>query len=354
MRRPLLAIFLCAVASTGCAVHELRDDQDKIRCALLDLYTNQIIDNLIRASNGMPIIQIDYTNATATLTVRETATFSDSLATTRSTVLTDNVATTGTSVFTRAAATTLALTKSVVTTLTAVGTKTSLNTLMGSMGGEHTNQVAVTGTPVTTSNDVYDAYLYFLTLPGSLQVSPAPPPPEVAHVCRQCGKLYYWVPAEHKKAFLALSLATTAQRGKPIPAPEAYEVILKRAIGQPVEEDKNLFSILVELDKAIPNDSGRIVFDDGKIARFDAYIPPAGPAPEDTNKLKLFLDLDKEPLGAKTVDQFRAKLPLAKPVKAYVRGRRPESPTTNDLLNRMSFQLQQIQFNQLRSGVAGP
>ena len=89
MRRFLLVFCVCSVAAPGCAVHEMYKDQDQIRTALLDLYTNQIIDNLVRASKGMPIIQLDYTNAQAMITVKETGSASDSLGTTRSTVLTD-------------------------------------------------------------------------------------------------------------------------------------------------------------------------------------------------------------------------------------------------------------------------
>ncbi len=46
-------------------------DQDKIRTALNALYGDQIIDNLIRAAKGLPFVQLDYTNATATVTVTE-------------------------------------------------------------------------------------------------------------------------------------------------------------------------------------------------------------------------------------------------------------------------------------------
>jgi hypothetical protein len=320
-------VFIACVfmtVSAGCAVRELHDDQNKIRSALLDLYTDQIIDNLIRASNGMPIIQIDYTNATAQVTVGQTEGLSDSPVRTKTNALT------------LAAMSSYAI------------TRTSMNTLMGNLSGSNSNQVAVTATPVTTSNEVYDAYLAFLTLPGSLQLSCDVPPPGVAHIYKKCGSKYYWVPTEFKREFLGLALATTAQRGKPIPAPDAYEVSLKGVIGNPIRDDKDLFILTVLVDKKIPNDSGRVLFGDGSAVLIGPYIPDAGPAPAETDKLKLYLDLTKAPVGAKTVDEFKAKLPLS--AKVYVRGRRPEPPTTNDLLNRVNFQLQQIQFNQLRSG----
>src|SRR5258708_623877 len=87
MRNLVFAVLLCCNTSIGCVVPELRNDQDKIRSALLDLYTNQIIDNLIRASDGMPIIQLDYTNATGTVTLKETANAGDTSANTGTNML---------------------------------------------------------------------------------------------------------------------------------------------------------------------------------------------------------------------------------------------------------------------------
>jgi hypothetical protein len=324
MRRLVLLACTLTMCLAGCATRELCGDQDKIRCCLLDLYTNQIMDNLVRASNGMPIIQIDYTNATSQVTISQTGTVSDQVQRTRMSVLT------------LAAASSYAITRSTV------------NTLMGMFSASNSNQVAVTGTPVTTSNEVYDAYLHFLTLPGSLQSGPCPPPEGAAQICRKCGDQYYWVPIEYRKEFFGLALVTTAQRGKPITAPDAYEVTLQQVIGDPVPVAPDEYQVTVAIDKKIPNDSGRVVLSDGKGLFIGPFEPKTGPSPAETDRLNLYLDLRKQPLGAKTVDEFKAKLPA--PAKVHVRGHQPEAPTTNDLLNRVNFQLQQIQFNQVRTG----
>src|SRR5436190_17301613 len=94
--RLIIASCLCCLALSGCAVKQLNADHDKIRTALLDLYTNQIIDNLVRASHGLPIIQLDYTNATALVTVVDTESLSDSLATTATRATTTSLSTTTT------------------------------------------------------------------------------------------------------------------------------------------------------------------------------------------------------------------------------------------------------------------
>jgi len=43
---------------TGCRARQLCQDQDRIRCCVLDLYTNQIMDNLVRLHQCLPIVQM--------------------------------------------------------------------------------------------------------------------------------------------------------------------------------------------------------------------------------------------------------------------------------------------------------
>src|SRR5579871_3409820 len=131
MLRVVITAFLVATSCSGCAVWQARRDQDRIRSALLDLYTEQIMDNLVRASKGLPIIQLDYTNAQGMITAQGTAGFSD----------------------------------------TNTVTHPAVTTFMASLGLQNTNQVTLSATPVTTINEVYDAYVEFLTLPGSLIVT---------------------------------------------------------------------------------------------------------------------------------------------------------------------------------------
>jgi hypothetical protein len=340
MQRPGLPalIFAALLSLSGCAVRELCNDQDKIRHCLLHLYTNQIMDNLIRASQGLPIIQLDYSNATATITVRENASLNDALATTRSTVITKAMATT-------------------------VGiTRTTFNTLTGAVGGENTNQVAVTASPVTTINEVYDAYLGFLSLPGSLQASPSPPPKGVALITAQCGDTYYWVPIQFRKEFLGLALATTAQRGKPLLPPDEYFSVrmIEVVSPKPLSKEKKAATIVVKFDMKVPNDVGRLEIrqtdKQGKETVYRLFVteydPADMPRPSETDRLTLQFIPERMPDGMNTPFDLNANLPLE--VRLYLTSSRPiQSPTTPQLLDRVNFQLQQIQFNQLRTG-GGP
>ena len=132
-----VAILFClttAVTVLPCClvISETRRDQDKIRTTLNTLYEDQIIDNLIRAANGLPFVQIDYTNATTTVTVTESG----------------NVGGTQTTGPNSA---------NVVGSILRLAHQFT-NVWTYGLSGSNSNQIALTANPVITSNEVYDAY----------------------------------------------------------------------------------------------------------------------------------------------------------------------------------------------------
>jgi hypothetical protein len=352
MSRHFLFVLAVIVAADGCAVRALNRDQDQIRSALLDLYTNQIMDNLIRAHNGMPIIQIDYTNAQGTVTVKGTGMLSGGGSSSHAAIV------------------------------------TTMRNIMGLLTGEASNQVTVVGTPVTTHNEVYNAYLEYLSLPGSLMVTDCPPPPHTAHLCRHDGDCYYWIPREYSRQFLRLSLLTTAERGQALlPPGEFYAVTIQKPVAQPTSASPTAYYVTLPLDKPIPNDSGYFVFSDSKAPQpqppspdttsaDDASAKPAESLPEgsqskntatatDTKSELVDTEFDfsnappsddkPAPTTVRNIvvkvakvdyDQLTALLPRS--AKVYLTHNRPKPPNMEDLLERANIQLQQIQLNQLR------
>jgi hypothetical protein len=333
MVRRLVLILACSTGFSGCAVHELQKDHDLIRTTLLDLYASQILDNLVRAADGMPIVQLDYTNAAAQVTIMNNISGTDSQATTVSKAFT-------------IPATTLSATRSIVTTL------------MGGVGSSNTNQVSLVATPVTTNNDVYDAYIDFLDQekhPGSLVISPCPPNPGEAHVCKKANGRYYWVPAAYKDLYFRLSLLTTVQRGKPLSAPDPFFiVVVQRISGEPKPGQKLLsgdfkeWLVTVELDRKVPNDTGYLVFD-GDHTQYGLRIDeskPDGKLSQSQFATLYVKNADLKTFQARLLDPIRARI--------YLDHKQPTGPTADDNLNKISFQLQQIQFNQLRQPSSGP
>jgi hypothetical protein len=141
-----VAVAACSFAS-GCRSAQLEKDQDCMRGALLDLYTNQIMDNLIRSYNGYPIVQLDYSDITGTVTQNGNASYAgnQNLQTERN--------------------------EFGVTTL-----RQFTNIFQYSIGGSQENQLTITANPVLNNNEVYNAYLEFLEKPERLIVSDKPPP----------------------------------------------------------------------------------------------------------------------------------------------------------------------------------
>jgi hypothetical protein len=320
---------IISVSISGCATTEVKVDQDKIRTALVDLYTNQVIDNLILAANGLPFVQLDYTNATATVTVSENGSIGGSQQVVDNRPL-------------NAAARLAAVTRSITT---------GWNYGAGAM---NSNQIALTANPAINNNEIYDAYLEYLTLPGSLRVSCDPPPPGAAHLCRKWKGNYYWVPVEFRTEFLRLSLLATVQRGKRLlPVPDYYAVTMLEitdSFQDDFQKKSGVMDLTIKLDGKVPNDEGRLVLDldGGKKAEFAVkqFQARDNTIPIMTDQVVVNYNPKKYP-EFKSVDDLRSKFNTG--VRLFLKHSRPDSPpTTDELLQNVRFQLEQIRFNQLR------
>jgi hypothetical protein len=372
----MLVFCLTASASSGCAVQQLKADQDKIRTALLDLYTDQIMDNLIRLSKGWPIIQLDYTNATALVTVADTTSLSDSVASTASRVTTGSLTGTLTNGQTTGITQTMSATPSTVTAATtaltgvlasawsAVSTHGVLNTVTGGATHSNSNQVAITAMPVTQDNSVYDAYLYFLSLKDKegnigLRITCEPPEDGTAIICRKVGKTYYWIPISFKEQFILLSLATTAQRGKVVVFDDYVTRVMKAVnkgeSDRPDQKGKNYYNFEFVLEKAIPNKAGTILFD-GQTIDYGPVNPKTGPSPPQIDTIRVTIKL-ADPSIAKEVKKGQGNLGATMPenlvltiaanpekVSINIPGWPSYVPSTPELINRVNLNLQQIQL----------
>jgi hypothetical protein len=273
------------------------------------------MDNLIRTANGMPIIQLDYTQASGMVTITNTIGGSDNQAATATNLL-------------MLPAATLSATRTIVTTL------------MGNLANVNANQVSIGATPNITNNEIYDAYLEFLTQPGSLMASCDKPPENAVHIMRKYNHKYYWVPTEYRGPFFKLALLTTAQRGKALLAPDEFFKVslVKMEANVPSNLFPGVRNLTFRLDKPIPADVGYLVLD----SSIDKTQYPLQSIPGMTlSRTSLF----SIPVDVAKVPQF-SNVPLSASI--YLQHQRPKLPTTDDLINRVNFQLQQIQFNQLR------
>ena len=339
MRRIALVIVGAMIFSgMGCRAHQLRHDQDKMRHALLDLYTNQLMDNLIRAYNGMPIVQLDYTNMTGTITQDANGSFGEmqTLETQRNPAL---------------------------TTL-----RRFVNVTNFGLGAAEKAQLTVTANPVLNNNEVYNAYLEFLSKPERFMVTCDPPAPCAAHIvrhaCAACceGKRYFWIPCEYRHDFLRLALVTTVQRGQPFSVPEFYDPKVTRV--EDVEGAPGF--IYIFLSKPIPNDDGKLsvtlagepyelAFEvirrkiddkDMKYGQKTDRLLLKLPTNKDGFVIRMQKDPDNLVAGKLKADDFKVLL-VNQQVRIDLSHYKPTIPTTEDLIGAIRHEVGLIRLEQI-------
>ena len=232
----LVASSACAL---GCRSQQLGYDQNQFRQVLLGMYEDQLMDNLIRAKNRMPLLHLDYTNITGTVTHSGTASLGGGPTGTR------------TSTFAAKAGSFV---------------RTASQTLTYGVNASQINQLTVTANPILDNSALYLAYVNFVERPGRLIESCDPPPEGAAHVVRQTGKKFYWVPEEYRNEFLEVALRTNGVRTDPSDSAAYYEATVIGAIrfapktGVVPEGESAVITLsitnVLPKDDGVPNDFG--------------------------------------------------------------------------------------------------
>jgi hypothetical protein len=227
----------------GCRSQQLGKDQNQFRQVLLEMQEDQLMDNLIRARNRMPLLHLDFTNITGTVTHSGTASVGGGPTGTR------------TSTF-------------VKPTMTTAGSlvRVASQTFTYGVNASQINQLTVTANPVVDNSALYLAYVNFVERPGRLIDSCDPPPPGAAHIVRQSGKQFYWVPVEYRNEFMEVALRTNGVRTDPSDSAAYYEATVTGAtnIVPPSGSPPKGGTVAVTLgvtgvlpkDDGVPNDRG--------------------------------------------------------------------------------------------------
>jgi hypothetical protein len=253
--RTILLIGICAVCSAGCLTRQVGTDGKDFRQALLDMYTDQLMDNLVRASQNQPFVQLAYRNLIVTdgqlLKVNDSSEYDPA-------------------------------------TLTSVATATSA--LLVSMKGwterfilggslERDRTMQFQADPVAGRSDIFDYYQAFAADPTLFCVSAKEPDCPV-YIKRKGADRWFWVPADAGGVFLQLALKTTFMLGPETPPPVYYSTRIVRfepqyvdgwpyqPPPQPARYDANgslmhppaytnswhVYKYAVTVDPAVPND----------------------------------------------------------------------------------------------------
>lgn len=313
-----LSVVALLAVSAGCRVAQVQQDHDQFRAALVEMTTNQVMDNLIRAYNGLPIIQLDYTRATGTITQRADAGIGGSQ------TVSDSRVAAAVATFSRAITTAISY----------------------SIAGQQTNQLTVTAEPVLNNNEVYDAYLEFLAANDErgprLIATFEPPPCEAAHIVKKCGKTYYWIPVDFKYDFLELALATTVQRGQPLSLPESFErTVVDVALYEDEDGEPTNYAVIA-LSQGIANDSGAL-FAELNRQKFEFRIAPHPDFGAETRELLINYRRVAPGDAQFELDTLRVAL-RHEQVKIKLDHHVPSLPTTRDHIRDLRAELEQIRL----------
>lgn len=323
MVRYFVLCLSVALGLVGCRSAQLGNDQADMRQTLLRLYEQQVLDNLIRAREKLPIVQIDYSNMTGTLDQNAAAELSGTM--------------------TRQSNTPTALFATLLRfVIYVVGLKASAS---------ERAQLTLTGQPVILVDSVYDEYLDALAKdPNLVEKAKEPLPDGSYHLKREFrGDTWYVANTDAKKAaFFKLYLATTVQRQTKVP----YKVAVSTAIvevGQVKRESPIQSLIELKLQDKIPNDSGTLtVFLEGVGETRYRYIARKGvPDGAPTDRVTLNIDESERP---KIKGEDLAKLLVDKPVllrnDTFLPGVAPAPPVPNEpIRSQLELLRLQQQFN---------
>lgn len=354
MRFSVFARLLAGVilAAGGCRAPQLARDQDHIRTAVLDLHTAQIMDNLVRLRKGLPVVHLDYTNMTGTITQNATGMVGG-----KQTGLANQIV--------NAPAAALAVARTVTDEVT------------GSGSAGQMNQLTITAQPVTNAPEVYNAYITFLKCEDHLRESPEPPPCGAALAVRcyhegdcdgccdhgwfhkrPCRKTYYWVPVEYRDAFRRLSVFTVAVRGQPVVVSPNFDVTVLGLMGrpEPVPGTKDTYQLRLKIDPAVPNDKGHLVatvkgrlFDEKGLLKIipnpDVILAqPIDPVTAERKTDVILLSVNTTTLGV-SVDELVKDL-AGKKVGVRLENFAPTGSPTDRVLNDIRNQVELLRLSQ--------
>ena len=216
----------------GCRSQQVAKDGIGSRHALLDMYTDQVMDNLIRAHCNLPFIQLAYHD----ILFSETDTLSGNAGVNQTVVRRTDPS---------------------VMKFFELGADASREGVLSFQAD-----------PITDQNDIYEEYVAFANDPNRFVCTDAPPPCPV-HIMRECDGKYYWVPADAGPKFLAFYLKTTAMRGPEVAPAGFYPVVIMKVEGIKTEEETpeeppqkyTSYNTVLTFDKPVPNGLATLVAD---------------------------------------------------------------------------------------------
>ena len=281
----LIAVIFALLPGVGCTARQLERDGNNFRESVCDLYTEQAMDNLIRAKTNQPFVHLVYRD----LLAQTTDTGEGMLGT--STMLDRQTGPLG------------GIMRTVTSGFTAGGT------------ANRQRQLSFHADPVLERPEVYEAFIKFASDPGLLVESDGPPACPV-HLHRKRGKKHYWIPCEAGPQFLGLVLLTSFTPAGEPPVSPAYDVEIEtpEEIKEPVG-GRTFYTVTLKFKSPVPKGDGLLVLTvPGREGRVRLTVYPLSDTDPNTDKKaegsaveRLKTQFDPKVAGVQPTDLFGLK-----------------------------------------------
>ncbi|MDA0588476.1 MAG: hypothetical protein O2820_11195 [Planctomycetota bacterium] len=236
----MMLALLLLTAATGCRSARLSYDGNEVRGAMLQLYEDQAMDNLIRVRRNQPIVHLEFKG----VTVQET----DSLAASYGSTQNSGRA------------------------LAAAAARTISTGWNGSANASNQARVSYEAEPLNNDTGIYDLYREFADNVCFLCEGSELPEWGV-HLYRKHDGYYYWIPTEYSRDFYEFVLATTFDCRKEPAYHGYYDVVIS------VVEDKgsvrSALKANLQFDKTIPQGYATAIVElqDGREVKVSLFPP---------------------------------------------------------------------------------
>ena len=260
--RFVLVLVMVALSPflAGCAAKTYQFEQSSLRRAIIELYEEQIKDNLARAYEGLPFVHVTYKQMTGQVAIAVNGQIT-----------------------------------STETNPPAAGITRVLQLLLGA---SHSNQVQVISSPVTDNDSVYYAYTTFAKDSryfGRTRKGEASADMDDAHLRWERGGFHYFIKKGAADAFLELIIQTTVaakqiEIGKKLLRTVAQAVEISGQPGYEVVANRRQHFLMLTFDEPVKNVDGTLRVD---VQPNVERVFPVQPVKdrklmEDTNRLVLF------------------------------------------------------------------
>lgn len=247
-----LALLTCP----GCLAHQVAKDGNGLRQVLLDLYTDQAMDNLIRAHENRPFVQLAYSQ----LNVHDQN---------------KCTATAGANELDFSHGTSTDVSKALPVTLA----RGFMSKFLFGGTNEGDRTLSFHADPITDRNFIYEKYLAFASNPELFVASPSKPCCPV-YLSRKSGDKWYWVPCSADREFQKLVLETSLTAAEASSQIYWDTTIDELRVAPDTNGNSAPGEYLVTLHDNVPNDDGLMAIVP-KLQCKPIWLPfVAGPGPK--------------------------------------------------------------------------